>query len=241
MTEKTKVKKKPAPAKQDANTLKVQAGLDGVKAGMTDSQVVAAVATRTGLSATTLKAYTGAGDFLDVTDLMGEMRTAGDEAAAGDLGRIERILTHQVITLNAMFNNLAQRSGKQEYMKQMETYLRLALKAQAQSRATAEALALLKNPQPYIRQANIAQGHQQVNNGIATTSGGIPNLENRPSPVIPQQYAQARTGAEDSSFVPNELLEHQHGNYLDAGAQGQPGRTDPHLEAVDARQRAAHA
>lgn len=224
----SKAAKKSTPAKQDNNTLRVIDGEDGVKAGMTDSQAIAAVATRAGLSATTLKAYTGAGDILDVTDLMGELRTAGNEVAAGDLGRVERILTHQVITLNAIFNNLAQRSGRQEYIKQMETYLRLALKAQAQSRSTAEALALLKNPQPYIKQANIAQGHQQVNNTYASASAHS-GMTASPNTA---QYAQARAGAEKSSYAPNKLLEADYGQGLDIGTQGTAGRADPHLAAV---------
>jgi hypothetical protein len=45
--------------------------------------------------------------------------------------------------------------------------MRLGLKAQSQCRTTIEALALLKNPPnvAFVRQANIANGHQQVNNG----------------------------------------------------------------------------
>ncbi len=71
--------------------------------------------------------------------------------------------------------------------------MRLALKAQAQARSTAEALALLKNPQPYIRQANIANGHQQVNNTYASASAhtGIP------------------TGAKNFESAQNRLLEAQ--------------------------------
>ena len=60
--------------------------------------------------------------------------------------------------------------------------MRLALKAQAQARSTAEALALLKNPMPYIRQANIANGPQQVNN-----CGAAGELQ--------EQYTQARAHA----------------------------------------------
>jgi len=41
------------------------------------------------------------------------------------------------------------------------------LKAQSQCRATLEALAAIKNPPiVYARQANIAAGPQQVNNGV---------------------------------------------------------------------------
>jgi mRNA-degrading endonuclease RelE of RelBE toxin-antitoxin system len=50
-----------------------------------------------------------------------------------------------------------------QYMKAAETYLRLALKAQSQCRATLETLAEIKNPRPYI-QNNRAE-YQQVNNG----------------------------------------------------------------------------
>jgi hypothetical protein len=44
--------------------------------------------------------------------------------------------------------------------------MRFALKAQNQSRATLQALIQLKQPSQttFVRQANIAQGHQQVNN-----------------------------------------------------------------------------
>jgi hypothetical protein len=64
--------------------------------------------------------------------------------------------------------------------------MRLALKAQAQCRATIETLATMKNPPLVIaKQANISAGHQQVNNG-------------------------APSRAEVSSNQPNELFEHSH-------------------------------
>lgn len=49
----------------------------------------------------------------------------------------------------------------------------MALKAQAQCRATLETLAEIKNPQPtaFLRQANIAYGPQQVNNGVRAGAG----------------------------------------------------------------------
>ena len=44
--------------------------------------------------------------------------------------------------------------------------MRLALKAQAQCARTIEVLSTIKNPPViYAKQANIAHGHQQVNNG----------------------------------------------------------------------------
>ena len=92
--------------------------------------------------------------------------------------------------------------------------MRLALKAQAQARATAETLALIKNPMPYIRQANIANGPQQVNNGSF------------------QNSTRTRASAAKTQTPPNELLEHQHDNTLDIGAQAAAGRANKKLETV---------
>ena len=162
------------------------------------------------LSAATLKQYSGAGEDLEVSDLAAEMKKAGDEAVAGDMKRVERMLANQLLTLDMLFNNLAQRSGRQDTFRGIEVLMRLALKAQAQARATAETLSVIKNPMPYIKQANIAHGHQQINNG------------------------QQATGAGNSQSEPNKLLEAQHGNTLDFGAQAAAGRADQTLEAVGA-------
>lgn len=175
MTEKkTTAKKAPAtrpPAKTDPDGYQIKANEWGFTKGDTDSQMMAALSTRSALSATTYKAYAGGGEALQVTDLMGELRKAGDEVVNGNMSRIENMLAHQALTLDAIFNSMAQRSHRQESFKGIEVLMRLALKAQAQARSTAEALALLKNPMPYIRQANMTTGPQQINNGNASASG----------------------------------------------------------------------
>ena len=52
-----------------------------------------------------------------------------------------------------------------EYIEATERYMRLALKAQGQCWATLETLAAIKNPPVvFARQANFANGPQQVNN-----------------------------------------------------------------------------
>jgi hypothetical protein len=83
------------------------------------------------------------------------------------------MLTAQAHTLDAIFGNCARRAAANmgEYMHAAELYLRLALKAQSQCRATLETLAAIKNPAPvaFVRQANISAGPQQVNNGTAST------------------------------------------------------------------------
>lgn len=135
----------------------------------TRSQTIARLITHSDLSAATLLQYTTSSEDLKIKDLLDEMHHARDEVVAGNLGRVERILATQLLTLDAMFNQLAQRAGRQADAKTMEVMMRLALKAQTQARATAEALSSMKNPRPYIKQANIAHGHQQVNNGSSNT------------------------------------------------------------------------
>lgn len=97
----------------------------------------------------------------------------------------------QATTLQTVFSSLARRAANQEHLRQYETFMGLALKAQAQSRATISALVDLKFPRQatFVKQANIAHGPQQVNNET-TTPGGIAH-------------------AEEKQRLPNELLEDQ--------------------------------
>ncbi len=62
------------------------------------------------------------------------------------------MLTSQTIALDSIFNRLAVQAQASigKHPKVVDTYLRLALKAQSQCRATAEALAVLKSPRQYI-------------------------------------------------------------------------------------------
>jgi len=194
----------------DPSILQVREGLEGITKPMEPSQIAARLSTRGYMTAHAHRAYAGfSKEMLSVTDIDAELRANGDAVVSGDLGRVERMLIGQAITLDTMFANLAERAIRQEHLKGMETFMRLALKAQAQCRATGEALALLKNPQPYIRQANIAQGPQQVNNTYAQPSvhqGIAPQtLENNPSPRFSD--TSMRAGGDISQSVPNKLLE----------------------------------
>lgn len=141
---------------------------------------------------------------------------------AGDLSQAEGMLYVQAQALQTIFMNLTRRAVGQEYLKQWECFLRMALKAQNQCRMTLETLATIKNPPVVIaRQANINHGgQQQVNNSTAPA---------KPSP----------THAEQSATAPNKLLEQSHGQWLDTGAAGAASRVDPQLEAVGAINRAA--
>lgn len=83
----------------------------------------------------------------------------------GDLKAIEGVLTAQIHILNNMFNDLARKAINQKQINFMESFMRLAFKAQNQCRVTIETLAQLKNPTPatFVKQANIGY-NQQVNN-----------------------------------------------------------------------------
>lgn len=189
MTKKTTTKTAPPPATPAADRpLQVSQGQDGVTKDMSNGQMLAAVISRSALAGRVFESFLGKNEQIELGDYIGELRRSGDAVVAGDMSRMERMLVNQAVTLDMMFNQLALRGGKAEYMKNYETHMRLAFKAQAQARATIEALALLKNPQPYIRQANIAQGgNQQVNNMY----GGAPS----------------HTGAEKPKSAPSKLLD----------------------------------
>jgi len=84
----------------------------------------------------------------------------------GGLADVEEVLYTQACALNMMFSTLVMRANKQEYMSNLQTYMSLAFKAQNQSRTTLQALVDMKQPNQtaFIKQANIAHGHQLVNN-----------------------------------------------------------------------------
>lgn len=107
----------------------------------------------------------------------------------------ERMLLSQAIALNQIFTALANKSSRQEYMKNLETYMRLALKAQSQSRATLETLANIKQP-PHVviaKQANLAN-NQQVNNSPMPDSkmvqGNAPASSVSDNNIIPTKAAK---------------------------------------------------
>jgi hypothetical protein len=113
-------------------------------------------------AALTLLDYSKSFGEMSINTLVDNLGKQCELASGGNLKRAEALLTAQAHTLDAIFNNLARRAALNagEYMNACEIYLRLALKAQTECRATLETLAVIKNPQPlaFVRQANIAHG-----------------------------------------------------------------------------------
>ena len=173
-------------------------------------------------NAVTAKSFS-AGTFgeLDLITLTGELLDQSVAVNKNDLSGLEQMLFGQAVALNSMFNEFAHLAICAERISNMEVYMRLSLKAQAQSRATLQTLAEIKNPRPvaFVKQQNIANGHQQVNNG--------------------QSFAPAHAGKIESAK--NELLEVNHGKRLDTRTQSAASGADQAMATVGEIDGAAHA
>lgn len=147
----------------------------------------------------------------------------------GDLSSAVIMLSSQAAVLNSMFGELARRSALNmgQHMDASERYMRLALKAQGQCRATLETLANIKNPPVvFARQANINNGgQQQVNNGFR-----------------PAGEQASDTHASKPASVPNELIEgYSYGRtQVDPRTTAAAGRTDQAMEPLAAFNGASH-
>jgi hypothetical protein len=160
------------------------------------------------------------GKDVNLNELVTDLHMKAKEVNDGYLFSIEAMLVGQATALQTMFTHLAKRASTQEHLNHYQAFMTLALKAQAQSRATISALVDLKYPKQaatFVKQANISSGHQQVNNGASL-----------------EQCAQVHAGAGDLQTTPNKLLEGKHGQRLDFGAQAAASANHPGLEAVGA-------
>ena len=163
---------------------------------------------------------------VSLTDMVDSLRDDGAAVNCGDLSNAERVLNAQALTLNAMFSELARRAAINmgTHLGASETYMRLALKAQSQSRATFETLAAIKNPPVvFAKQMNVANGPQQVNNDINSLSG-------------PTGHIGARAG--ELEMAQNKLLEGPDGERLDSRTTSETGRGNQKVAAVGAINRA---
>ena len=82
-----------------------------------------------------------AGDDVNLMALIDALRKSTDQSKAGDLSHLEAMLIGQATALQTIFTSLARRAHHQTLQAHFEAFLGLALKAQAQSRATISALA----------------------------------------------------------------------------------------------------
>ena len=100
-----------------------------------------------------------------IVEYAGEIKARSDRLGTGDLALASELLASQAITLDAMFAELASRAARNmgQYLDASERYARMALKAQANSRAALEALAKLHQPREQtVRHVHVNEGGQAV-------------------------------------------------------------------------------
>ena len=75
-------------------------------------------------AAATVQEYTKAFGDVDLVDLIDALSEQTDAVVKGDLSRAETMLVAQAHTLDAIFNNLAQRAVRSEYLNQLDAWLK---------------------------------------------------------------------------------------------------------------------
>lgn len=130
---------------------------------------------------------------LNMGDVINVLNEKISTIQGGDMQPIEAMLISQAQALQTMFVSLGRQAASKTQLNQYTAFMNLALKAQSQSRATIQALIELKYPKQatFVKQANIAHGHQQVNNETNT---------------------RAFAHTKENDIQPNELLEDNHGS-----------------------------
>ena len=165
----------------------------------------------------------GNGQAPDLKETMQAIMADIAKVNRGDLSDIEAMLTGQAVMLQGMFAEMALRAAEQTQLKHYQAFFSMAMKAQAQSRSTIQALVELKYPRQVVitKQANISHGHQQVNYG-----------------QLSGQYAHARPHAQEIPIESNELLEVGNdttGERLDTRATQSAIREDQAMATVAAQ------
>ncbi|TYP65365.1 hypothetical protein [Stutzerimonas stutzeri] len=153
-------------------------------------------------------------DNSEIAGYVTELKQQANSIHANDMSRPETMLIAQAHALDGLFAKLANRAFSVSSLDVMERYMRLALKAQNQTRTTLQTLAELKAPKQvaFVRQANI--GNQvQVNNGTAPTR------------------------AREIRNEPNELLEVTYGERLDTRATCSAGGANPAMATLEQQHR----
>ncbi|MBI5591674.1 MAG: hypothetical protein HY881_14465 [Deltaproteobacteria bacterium] len=184
--------------------------------GQTEAQATAEIIVSPAINAALLvHTFCGGG----MSELEESLQASVNKVKAGDLSGMEAMLTGQAAALQGIFVSLAIKASDQTLLSHYQTFLTLALKAQAQSRSTIQALVELKFPRQvaFVKQANISGGAQQVNNGATSE-----RLETR---------------TEESQPLKNELSQqiedtrHER-ETLDFGTKTTASRTNPDLVPV---------
>jgi len=172
-------------------------------------------------AAAVLSEYTKLFGDRDMAGFVGALDEQMTAVKGGQMGQLDEMLLAQAYSLQAIFMNLARRALQQQNLKSWEVIMRMAFKAQNQGRMTMETLAAIKNPPVlFARQANFAQGPQQINNGAPAPMGNT-------------------TRARKSRSRQNRLMEVKDGERMEPRAPAAPSGVDPELATMVKVNRAA--
>jgi hypothetical protein len=106
----------------------------------------------------------------ELTDIVASMRDVTERVKSGDLTDVEAMLMSQATALQTLFTFFTYLAKQQTGLPQFQSYMSMGLKSQSQCRTTLQTLLELKFPRTtaFVKQQNIANGPQQVNNGAPT-------------------------------------------------------------------------
>lgn len=166
-----------------------------------------------------MKGAPGIGDYADA------INDRGGTAAKGELAFVSRALAAQAVTLDTIFTEMARRMAINmgEYLPATDTYARIALKAQTQSRAALEALAKLHQPREQtVRHVHVNEGGQamiadQIHHHTGASENGKTSKQSDAtgalgaSPALPSPDAQGN-GVPISSRDRPEKVPHARGD-----------------------------
>ncbi|MBK6297988.1 MAG: hypothetical protein IPF48_08470 [Sphingomonadales bacterium] len=143
---------------------------------------------------------------IDLTESFAGMSKIASKFEKGDHSEQRAMLIGQAIALNGIFTEFARRSAANmgEYVNAAERYMRLALKAQAQSRATIEALeGLARGGEQIIKHVHVDnRGGQAVIADSVQTGGKNAQIDEQP-------HASEMLGVSESEGLWSENAERE--------------------------------
>lgn len=114
----------------------------------------------------------------------------GGRVAKGATSELATMAATQAASLNVLYTSLAGRALENTHSPHFESFMKLALKAQAQCISALQAVTALRRPAVVARQLNVAQ-QQVVNNGTVMPAGappaaspGAPGAVENPAPIV---------------------------------------------------------
>lgn len=159
---------------------------------------------------------------IGIADIANPVERIMQAVVSGDLSGMEAMLVGQAVALQGIFTSLSVKSAGAIRESNSQELLKLALRAQHQSRATIDALTNLKFPkQVILRQVNTVNGGgaQQVLN----ESGAVGRTENK---LMRHEIAQ-------SKLLPMEDIRNERSG-LEHGTAYEARRNDQALETMAA-------